>query len=397
MCANVRFEDGGPTGLYGMGVNARAPSLTIELSQAKQRFRRFAQDTAKYSPLYSRLSRHVSDDDEVARLLTGGPDESAAAPLLFAAAHYLLDIERVSELARYYPTLGGRDSFSQDTWVQFRQFVLDHTQSMRSVIETRVVQTNEPGRAALLYPAVSVACVDAQEPIAMVDVGCSAGLLLAFDHYTVDYTLAGGSHRIAGPADSGVRLGCMTDRSYRADFDVSVQIAERVGIEKNPVELADPESYRWLRACVWADHPGRLHNLERAVEVWAEMESQVVVGDAASQLEVALAMVPPTRPVVVFTSWSLPYMLRLERASLVATLASVASRRRLWWIDNGPYEDGPSLVHGASPRLDFSRTGLATLSMTTWAHEVPSLRVLGQADPFGRRLSWMDGLQGQYR
>jgi hypothetical protein len=360
--------------------------MTIELGQAKQRFRRFSRDAATASPLYARLSSHVSQDDEVASLLTVGSDESAAAPLLFAAAHYLLDIERVGELARYYPTLGGSDPFSPDTWVQFRQFVLDRWQSMQSLVESRVVQTNEPGRAAFLYPAVSVACDDAQEPVALVDVGCSAGLLLAFDGYTVDYMLEGASHRIAGPADGGVRLQCMVDGSHLADVGFSVRIAERVGIEKNPVDLADPESRRWLRACVWADQAERLHNLERALEVTTRIERQIVIGDVASQLESALGMVPLTRPVVVITSWSLPYMARLERASLVARLASVATRRRLWWIDIGPYEDGPSLVHGESSQLAFATSGLATLTLTIWAHEVPYLRVLGQVDPFGQRL-----------
>lgn len=370
--------------------------MTIELSVAKQRFRSFAHDTAAMSPLYSQLSRHVSDDDDVACLLTGVPDERAAAPLLFAAGHYLLDIERVGELARYYRTLGGLDPIGPDTWVQFRRFVLDRAESIRSLIASRTVQTNEPGRAALLYPAVSAACEDAREPVAIVDVGCSAGLLLAFDDYTVDYTLPGGAHRVAGPADGEVRFACTVDRSHPGDFGVSVRIAERVGIERSPVDLADPDSRRWLRACIWPDQPERLLALEGALEVRAGIDARIVVGDASTQLEVALATVPPSRPVVVITSWSLPYTTRPERDSIVATLASVASRRRLWWVDIGPYEDGPSLVHGASSELSFSTSSLATLSLTTWVHGVPYLRLLGRADSFGRRLRGVSGSEGRH-
>ena len=251
------------------------------------------------------------------------------------------------------------------------------------------MQTNEPGRASLLYPSVSLACSEAEEPVALLEVGSSAGLLLAFDRYTVDYTLAGGAHRIAGPAAGRVRLACTSDRKASQDFDVSVQIAERVGIDRNPIAPADPDGHRWLRACIWADQPGRLHDLNRAIVVRAEIDAEIVIGDGASRLPQALAAVPLHRPLVVITSWSLTFMDHVQRTDLLAGLASAATRRRLWWIDNGPYEDGPAHVHGARPRMDFWTDHQTTLTLTTWEQGAPRLRVLGRSDPFGHRLSWI--------
>ncbi|MEV5837146.1 DUF2332 family protein [Nocardia sp. NPDC052112] len=77
----------------------------IELECAKQRLRHFAETVLTRSPLCAVLSARAADDDEVAGLLTVGRDEDADAPLLFAAANYLLATMPQHRLARYYPNL----------------------------------------------------------------------------------------------------------------------------------------------------------------------------------------------------------------------------------------------------------------------------------------------------
>ena len=82
------------------------------------------------------------------------------------------------------------------------------------VLNARTVQTNEVGRSALLGPALTWAVGD--EPVQLVDVGCSAGLNMLCDRYRFDY----GAHGVTGPADSPVRIDCQRGRRLASDRPV---------------------------------------------------------------------------------------------------------------------------------------------------------------------------------
>jgi hypothetical protein len=66
---------------------------------------------------------------------------------------------------------------------------------LRALILSRSTQTNEPARCAVLLPAL----VCLPQPLALIEVGASAGLCLYPDRYGYDY----GGHRLGPPADSG--------------------------------------------------------------------------------------------------------------------------------------------------------------------------------------------------
>src|SRR5439155_17297517 len=65
------------------------------------------------------------------------------------------------------------------------------------IMETRRTQTNEVGRCAVLLPALPPG------PLALVEVGASAGLCLLLDRFLYDYGSAW-----TGAASSPVRLQC---------------------------------------------------------------------------------------------------------------------------------------------------------------------------------------------
>ena len=365
----------------------------ISIDEAKRRLRRFSVDCAAGSPLYSWLSARAADDDRVAEQLTVGRPENSVAPLLFAAVQYLLSWQPDHPLAAYYPTLGGQASTSERTWREFRNFTVERAHALRTLIGSRSVQTNEPHRAALLYPALAMVSSTSGRPVALVELGCSAGLLLAFDKYPITYHLSDGSTRTVGPTEGGIELDCSTDGQALPRLDLPV-VAERIGIDRDPIDCDDPEQRRWLESCVWADQPLRLAQLRDALDQISATPHTILAGDAVDTLDEAMQLIPAQRAVVVTTSWSMLYLPQRRRLDLVTRLAEFSEHRQLWWIDNGPYEDGPSLIDPSHADLTFALTRQPTLSSVTWSAGEPRLQILARTDAFGRRMTWLNGPSG---
>lgn len=367
--------------------------MTIATNEAKQRLRRFSIDCANTSPLYSWLSARAADDDRVARLLTAGNPESSVAPLLFAATQYLLSKHSDHPLAAYYPNLGGNAATTEQTWQAFRSFALGNSADIREVIGNRSIQTNELGRAALLYPALARASAASGDPIALIELGCSAGLLLAFDKHPIKYNLPDGTTRAVGPDTGGIQLHCRVHKHPLPPVDAPV-VAERIGIDRDPIDGADPEQRRWLESCVWADQPRRLARLRDALDQISTTPHTILRGDAVDTVGAAVQLIPARRTVVVVTTWSMLYLQLDRRHELLSEFSKISKHRPLLWIDNGPYEDGPALIDPSHVDLVFSRTRQPTLASVTWSGGKARMRILARTDSFGRHLTWLGGHSG---
>src|SRR5882724_8290734 len=193
----------------------------------KRRFRQFADLECKgYSDLYYRLALAVSEDDEVVRFIAEMP---VTQPNLFFASIQLLT--------------GPADVPA--TGSDLRAFVKRRGREVRAVMRARRTQTNEVGRCAVLLAALPPG------PLALVEVGSSAGLCLLLDRF--HYEL--GAARL-GPASSPVHLRCAVAGPAPLPSELPT-IAWRRGLDLQPVDVRDAEAAAWLLACVWADHPAR--------------------------------------------------------------------------------------------------------------------------------------------
>src|SRR5262245_47606467 len=201
----------------------------------QRRYREFAETECKgYSDRYYRLALSVSVDDEVAAFIAG-MDE--AQPNLFLASIQLLT--------------GPADMPA--TGSELRAFVRRRGDDVRAVMRARRTQTNEVGRCAVLLPALPPG------PLALVEVGASAGLCLLFERYAYEF----GSMRL-GAASSGVRLRCATTGPVPLPPTVP-RIVWRRGLDLRPVDVHDDDAVRWLLACVWPEHHERRQRLEGAI------------------------------------------------------------------------------------------------------------------------------------
>jgi hypothetical protein len=280
------------------------------------RYRRFADDEChEYSPRYARLAQSVAEDDTLLRFIAALPD---GQPNLFLAS-----VQYVSGAADM-PVDGA----------ELSTFVEAHAREIAAVMRARRTQTNEVGRCAALLPALPGG------PLALIEVGASAGLCLLLDQFAYDY----GGVRL-GHADASVVLKCAPVGSVRIPVPQKMpQIVWRRGVDLLPVHVRNHDDARWLLACVWSDHVERRDRLQAAIELARRDPPVVVQGDFVDDLPRLIDEAPISATLVILHSAVLPYVTMERTAAFTAVLARGSEKRPIVWISN----EGP----GAIPSLD---------------------------------------------
>ena len=223
-------------------------------------------------------------------LLAEAPQPQRIPVTLFAAVHDLLLADPGQPLAEFYPNLTPTPR-TDDPVPGFVAFCAAHRDEIVHLVRTRVPQTNEIGRSALLLVALAQ-LGDEVGPLAHVDVGASAGLNLLTEHYGYDYS----GHRL-GP--DRLVLPCSVRGEATAPHRLPRTMptfTAHVGLDANPVDLNDPEQVRWLEACVWPDQTDRFHRLQEAIAIARRVGVTVKAGDAVADLPSTLATAPDRPP-----------------------------------------------------------------------------------------------------
>ena len=317
-----------------------------ELERIASGYRAFAGEAAAESPLYSRLSAAVADDGDVLRFLAALPEGKRQPVLLLAAVQYLHGTP--SDAAGLHDAVTGDGA------------------RLAATMRDRATQTNEPARCTALLPLLS----GMDGPLALIEVGASAGLCLYPDRFGYEY-----DGRPVGPA-SAVHLACATTGDGPVPRDMPDVVA-RIGIDLNPLDPADPEDRAWLRALVW---PGpraadRLDRLDAATAIAAREPARMLRGDLSERLPEAIELVPEGATVVVFHTAVLPYLPRAGRAAFDDLVRSLPVR----WIAQEP----PGAVPGTGERLPGGWGPEFVLSLDG--------RPVARTAPHGGRIDWLDG------
>jgi hypothetical protein len=320
------------------------------MSDAASRYQRFADvEAAGSSPIYEALCRAIATDARITSELDALPARLRQPNLLLAAAKFL------------GAPFGAPDA-SID-WIHARWA------DVEDVMASHSTQTNEAARTGSILPALATI----PGPIALVEIGASAGLCLYPDRYRIDYGQLGA----CGPADSPVRI------DVRATGPVPVpdrcpDIVDRIGIDLNPLDVRVADDMAWLEACVWPEHAERLTRLRNAASLVAGDPPTMVVGDMRDALPGVLEELPAEATPVVIHSAALAYLDAADRADVALTLVSHPRAR---WISNEAPGVVPGLPDDLSPPPDA----------TTRSHFVVGLDgrdALAVTDPHGRWLAW---------
>jgi hypothetical protein len=307
------------------------PSRTAT-SELAAVFTRFAADRCgRYAPLYAHLASRIAGDRELLAIAAHARSGQSQPDLMLAAVHYLLARQPGSPLARYYPTLNPDPVPPGGAFQEFRGFCLAHRDELAALVDSRLVQTNEVRRCCYLFPAVMLAArLAAPMPLALVEAGASAGLNLGLDDYAYDY----GTGTIVGDPESPLTLQCELRGGTPPPLALPApNITWRAGIDLNPLDPLDPDDAAWLRALVWADHPGRARLLDRALHAAAARPPTAVhAGDATTLLPALIESAPPDAAVCVMHTAFLAHLAPPDRAHFQHQVAALSAERPVYWI-----------------------------------------------------------------
>jgi hypothetical protein len=246
------------------------------------------------SPTYERLAHAVSEDDRLLALLETVPSRKRQPNLLFAAVRLL----------------GG----PVDDPATFGDFVVDRWPAVEAELRARATQTNEPGRCALLLPVL----VTLPQPVALLEVGASAGLCLYPDRYAYQY----GGGTTLGPGQPV--LPCQLDGV--APPARLPEVVWRAGLDLNPLDVTDPADLAWLGALIWPEHAHRRERLRAAAAVAAADPPLLVRGDLIDDLPALVARAPAAATLVVFHSSVLYQVGRERRQRFVELVGGLDAR-----------------------------------------------------------------------
>jgi hypothetical protein len=301
------------------------------------------------SPLYSRLGQVVAADDRLLAIAARARAGQLPSNLLFASVHYLLLRDPAHDLARWYPSLGG--TATGDPGPAFTAFCLDRRAEIVELMRRRLVQSNIVKRSLVLRAGLAVVASMTREPVTLVEVGCSGGVHLRFDDYR--YEFAGHTWgKASSPVvvSSGWRGG-----SAPPALDPVPAIADRVGIDLNPIDATDPGERLWLRALVWPENNTQAALQDAALKVVAQNPPRTIAGDVVDVLPQVIAEVPRGTPVVVFHSATRMHVPADRREMFDAAIADIARGHDLFHLSFELHAGveapgfGLELRHGTGP------------------------------------------------
>jgi hypothetical protein len=311
-----------------------------DLRRLERFFRIFAATQCHgHSPVYERLSEGIAGDDDTLRLLVQTPGEQRRPSLLLAAVNLLLASHPDAALAAYYPIHGGRRPVDAQLFPAFSAFCAEHGGDLVRLLRDGSTQTNEIRRCVALRAGLAHVQRRWPGPLALAEAGASAGLNLLFDRYR--YRLGG--EEPAPAAASQVVIGCELRGGAPAGRVLGAipEVISRLGIDREPVDLADPAARAWLEAFIWPERTDDLATLRAAIEVARTAPAPAVArGDATTDTARLLSGLPGNEPVVVFTASLLSYLTPGGRAAFADQLRMAAGRRPVAWV----FAEAPGLA-----------------------------------------------------
>lgn len=309
-----------------------------------EQYLEFGVDAHEESPCFEEWSRGVARDPDVLAWLSDLPRIKQQPNLVFAAARW-----------HGAPAPGPYDGL--------RRALLGDDARVRQTILGRATQTNEVGRLATLTPLLGTLA----GPLALLEVGTSAGLCLYPDRYDYEWPSAGALTGSGGPT-----LTC----AVSGDVPVPGRhphVAWRAGVDLNPLDVTDPDAMAWLAMLVWPEQDDRRALLLSAIDVARADPPRIVPGHLLEELPALVEEAGRHGTPVVFHSAVVAYLDHDDRCAFAELMRGLVAEGRCRWVSN----EAPGVV----PRIEGPRLP---------AHFVLALdgRPVASTQGHGRALAW---------
>ena len=320
------------------------------------------------SPLYCNLTEAIAADKEILLIASQASTGQPVPNLLFAAVHFLLVANPSHPLAEYYATCTAKPKDPTQAFPAFKDFVLSHQREMIELLQTRLVQTNEVGRCAFLFPAFMHALrhFDPQS-LALLEIGCSAGLNLLWDRYRYEYDESGEE---CGDLSSPVLITAEFCADHPAVLnDPMPTVWQRIGIDLNVIDISIPSEVDWIKSLIWPEHHWRRTLMDAAIKRQSEFNLDLRHGNGFSQIEEIAAEVPLDSLLCVYHTHVANQISQAEQESFLKTLNQMGQQRDLIHI--------------------FNNIGNACLRLQLYRDSQLSEIALANTDEHGQWIEWL--------
>jgi len=232
------------------------------------------------------------------------------------------------------------------------------------------VQTNETGRSAILLPGMIEIARATGKPLALLEIGASAGLNLIWDQFS--YSLG---ETPWGDSASPVQLHLAWD-GPKPDLSLRPDVLSRAGCDISPLDIYDDDMLARARAYIWPDMPDRLDRFDAAVAMAKAASVKVDQASAEDWVAQKLDSRPQGAVTVLYHSIMWQYMPQAAKDQIARLMtdhgAKASHDAPLAWLAFEPPE----------------ALGLPELRLTLWPDG--TTRRLAYCHPHGKDLKWTD-------
>ena len=279
--------------------------------EVAEEYRDFATYAAGDSPCFEEWALGVAADEEVLAWLGTLPALARQPNLVFAVARW-------------------HGAPSPGPYAGLREVLVQREHDVRSTVTTRATQTNEVGRLATLAPVLGLV----EGPLALLEVGASAGLCLFPDRYDYAWPPAGELRGSGGPLLTAQATGPLpVPRAHP-------EVAWRGGIDVNPLDVSDADAMAWLENLVWPEQDERRERLRSAVAIARREPPRLVRADLLERLPDLLDEASGHGTPVVLHSAVVAYLEEPDRERFHDLMAGLVAAGRCRWISN----EGPRVL-----------------------------------------------------
>ncbi|GLZ47489.1 hypothetical protein Acsp06_36740 [Actinomycetospora sp. NBRC 106375] len=333
--------------------------------------------------------RAIATEPDLLALAADIPADRLPPLLLSAAIRHLVARHAPAPLAGYYPTPGsGQPTLDEGYRPALVAFAREHAGELGQLCAEHRYQMNEVARSADVLAALSR--LDPAEPIALVDLGTGAGLGLHLDRYRYDF-----AGRTLGDGDAALTIAPEL-RGRPAPLPARMpEIAARVGVDVEPLDLDDHRVLAWLAACIPPETTA-VDRFAAASTVAREHPATTARADVVDGLLDLCAGMPRDARLVLVDTYVHVFLSGDERARFRRQLAALG--RDVEWISVDPLvplggEGTESTQYLPVPprALEATRQGVTGVigHLSVGRDGTSDGEVLGLAHPGGAWLEWL--------
>ncbi|MEK4385483.1 DUF2332 domain-containing protein [Solibacillus sp. FSL W7-1464] len=237
-------------------------------------FRRFASHEAKNnSPLYEYWCERIITNGQLLNLMMHIPETQPKPNLFFGSVQYL-SAQKETPLKQIFEN--PYEVNMEESFQLLIDFCIQHSDELLQLFQTKSVQTNEVQRASYLYPIFSEISEETKQPLTLIEIGTSAGLLLNLDGYR--YEIDQEPPISFGNENSPLTLFAKNYGTPITSVE-NLDISQRIGIDLNIINLQDSDEFLWLKSLIWPEQIERKENLEKARTINRQYSKLLLNGD----------------------------------------------------------------------------------------------------------------------